>query len=594
MALQWKTVLGRLFLGIAVSSFPIPTVLAQRPTAPRLFPEDTLVYFRVDDSRDMQAKMQETTMGRLSADPQIQPIINEFFGSMSSSLEQVQQFLGVSFEEILRIPNGELALAVVPTETDPAICVLVEAKDELPALEILVSKAEEQITRAGAIRSTKKVGEIETVRYGDPNRQDRQFAYFIDSGVMVLCSRNDYLDKLAMSWTGNGTDSAKLADNRKFTTIMAQSVGVDGERPQLSFYIDPMAIVRQATKNSPQAAIISTFIPVLGVDGIQAIGGSMILRPKDFDSINHLHLLLASPRKGFLQVMRPKTGDTEPENWVNEDVATYFTINWDYVGTVNAIERIVNLFNEDGFFEEQVMKRADAFLGFSLRKELIEQINHRVSWIQAFEKPSRINSGSNLLGIHVKDGAKLRSETLPKLFEKLQSVSPMWQTTTIGDSLVYVMEIPVGADFPETMRAPTFCFTVIDNVLLATDSKQTLTDALMTKAGQNALLRDAVEFRVVKDRIKQQLKDRESSIIAYQRPDESLRTFYDLAADPKNKDRLKGLSENNPFFQALYKALDRHRLPPFEVISKYLAPSGSFVTEDETGLHMTSFGMRRE
>ncbi len=105
---------------------------------------------------------------------------------------------------------------------------------------------------------------------------------------------------------------------------------------------------------------------------------------------------------------------------------------------------------------------------------------------------------------------------------------------------------------------------------------------------------EAVEFKLVRDRIKKQLGDRETSIISYQRPDESIRLFYDLAADPANRDRLKEVSENNPFFKALSNSLERHKLPPFEVISKYLAPTGFFVYEDDSGIHATSFGLKRE
>jgi Protein of unknown function (DUF3352) len=566
-------------------------VRAERPTAPRLFPSDTLAYVRVDDSREMQSKMRETTMGRMTDDPQIKPIINEFYSSMSGVLQQVQQVLGVSFEEILSIPNGEVALAVVPTEEDPAICILLEAGDQLPAVEILLSKLEERITEQGAIRKTKKVGNIEIIMYEDPDSRSRQFGYFFDSGVFVACSKVAYIEKQALIWTGNGIDHKSLADNRKFTTIMSQCVGIAGERPHMSFYVDPMAIVRQATKGNSGAALFMTFIPVLGIDGIQGVGGSVILRPKDFDSISHLHLLLASPRKGFLQVMRPKTGDTEPENWVGEDVGTYMTMNWEVARTVGEVGKIVDLFNQEGFFANEVLKRGSTEVGVDLQKDIIDQINDRMSLAQVFIKPVRINSGSNLYCIHLKDGKKFSTDVLPKIYEKLSARSPRWTSSTLSDTVVYSLEIENPS---ETVRAPQVCFAVSENMLLMSDSKQALTDALLVQQGQKPLLKDSLEFRVVKDRIKEQQKDRDSSIITFQRPEESLRMFYDLAADPKNKDRIKALSENNPVMQALYNALDRHKLPPFEVISKYMSPAGSFVTEDDTGLHQTAFSMRRE
>jgi hypothetical protein len=70
--------------------------------------------------------------------------------------------------------------------------------------------------------------------------------------------------------------------------------------------------------------------------------------------------------------------------------------------------------------------------------------------------------------------------------------------------------------------------------------------------------------------------------------------FYDLAVDPENRKRLKSMSESNPFMAALSNALEKHKLPAFDVIARYLAPSGSFVVEDDSGLHQTSFTLRRD
>ncbi|MFO0924855.1 MAG: hypothetical protein U0905_20505, partial [Pirellulales bacterium] len=70
--------------------------------------------------------------------------------------------------------------------------------------------------------------------------------------------------------------------------------------------------------------------------------------------------------------------------------------------------------------------------------------------------------------------------------------------------------------------------------------------------------------------------------------------FYDLASDPNNKARLKEMSENNPMFKVLSNVLERHKLPSFDVVAKYLAPSGSFVYEDESGIHATGFSLRRD
>ncbi|MFH1266305.1 MAG: hypothetical protein ABIK89_11305 [Planctomycetota bacterium] len=58
--------------------------------------------------------------------------------------------------------------------------------------------------------------------------------------------------------------------------------------------------------------------------------------------------------------------------------------------------------------------------------------------------------------------------------------------------------------------------------------------------------------------------------------------------------QLRQGTENNPFLKTLDTALEENPLPPFAVIQRYLAPGGAMLVDDETGLHYTSFSLRRK
>ena len=68
--------------------------------------------------------------------------------------------------------------------------------------------------------------------------------------------------------------------------------------------------------------------------------------------------------------------------------------------------------------------------------------------------------------------------------------------------------------------------------------------------------------------------------------------MYDLAT---SEDVRKSLSDPkaNEFFKTLDEALKKNPLPPYAVISQYLAPPGRVLVNEETGLHYVSFGLRR-
>jgi hypothetical protein len=130
--------------------------------------------------------------------------------------------------------------------------------------------------------------------------------------------------------------------------------------------------------------------------------------------------------------------------------------------------------------------------------------------------------------------------------------------------------------------------------LLISDSLATLEHAVKVYEEGENLLSESIEYKLIRDKIKEQLKGQEFSTMSYQRPDEQLRLFYDLASDPQNIERLESMSQNNPFFGALVKTLKGRKLPPFEKIAKYMVPSGAYLTEEESGLHYTTFSLKRD
>jgi hypothetical protein len=560
--------------------------LGQRPTAPRLFPNKTMAYIRVDDTRELKDKMSQTASGKLLEDPEIKPIIGDLYNGIAQFAQGMQQEIGVNLDELLSIPNGELAFALVATKEDPVPCILIEAGDEIPAVQLMLDKAEGRIAARGGERTIKTVGRIDITQLGS----GRQFAYFIDSGVFVA-STSTYIETLAQIWQGSGIDHTPLADNRNFTDILSRCVGTEGERPQISFFVDPIAIARESLKRSPSSFIALTAMKTLGLDGIKGVGGSVILGTNEFDSIVHFHILLDTNRQGVLRALRPKSGATDPELWVDDSVVSYMTINWDVQRTVKAVEEIANTFGGENFFEDNFIKNASRALNLDFRKEILEQMNDRVTMAQVVLPDKRINSQSNVFGIHVKDADQVKTYVLPKLFEAARRTDSRWTSKQTGDYTIYYQDRRISS---ETLRAPRPAFTIAGNHVILSDALESVERALTVYEGGEDLLADSIEYKLIRDKIKEQLKGAEFSTMAYQRPDEQLRLFYDLANDPANMDRMEEMSATNPIFVPLVSALKGRKLPPFEKISKYMVPSGAFLTEEENGLHYTAFSLKRE
>lgn len=581
-------------------------------TAPQLFPEKTLAYLRVDNVKELKEAFSRSSLGKLSSDDQIRPILAEFYGSLVNSTDVIRENLGLNLDELLSIPTGELAIAMLPSDAQPSrqqgdsdeqptpsrrggnrpsLAIMMDAGDEISGVQVVLDRVLTAVSER-MTHEEKKLGSLTLHLFSNPERAREQFGYFIDQGVFIACSDLVGLERLATRWSGGPVDWPTLADNRRFTTIMSRCVGTQGERPQISFYADPLAFFRQVVPASAGTGVVLAMLPTLGLNDIEAIGGSTIIAPPDFDSISHFHLLLGSPRRAVLALVRPKSGSTTPEDWVPASVSSYSTINWDIASTLQGIEQLYDQFQFPGAMQQQVFNRLSQRLQLDFKKDILQSLEGRLTMVQGTVRPIRLNSASNVYAIRVKNPDYFSKNVLPKLMDLVRQRQDV-STENFGRYQVQVFT-PERMQESPTLRQPEICVTMINDYLVISDSRFMMTEVTSSLNSPEDRLSQALEFQLIFDRIKAQLQDKESSALFYSRPEESLQMFYELARDPANRDRLRQVSADNGFFKALLAALDNHKLPDFSVIAKYLAPSGGFMVEEENGLHYTSFTLRRE
>ena len=115
-----------------------------------------------------------------------------------------------------------------------------------------------------------------------------------------------------------------------------------------------------------------------------------------------------------------------------------------------------------------------------------------------------------------------------------------------------------------------------------------------SKSNPGSSLAEDLEYQLVISRLSRQPGGSNPSMIAFSRPEEQFRLWYEIATADSSRARLTEASVGNPVFQTLEKALGDNPLPPFSTLAKYLAPAGGIVTDEATGIHYIAFGMRRE
>ena len=75
--------------------------------------------------------------------------------------------------------------------------------------------------------------------------------------------------------------------------------------------------------------------------------------------------------------------------------------------------------------------------------------------------------------------------------------------------------------------------------------------------------------------------------VTFTRPAEQYRSLYETIRDGKAAESFPGMDD-------FFAKVDFSKLPPFEVVEKYLAPTGGSWVGDENGVMMHTFSLKAE
>lgn len=572
-------------------------VLADRPIAPKLLPEQTVAYFRIANMPDLQSKFKETTTGRMAQDEKLKPLLGQLWQSLVDAFKQVEDRVGAPLNDLLAIPQGEVCIAVVaPTEGTPQLIAWLDCGDRILTMQKLLDRGQEALVNQGATRTSEVVGDVELVIHETPGRGQRKIAYFIKENTVVLSSDAVLAKQLLAMWNGQQEkDTMTLADNRKFTSIMSRSMGGKGEEPQVTWFADPIEIIRRGGRGNAGAQTGLFIIQGLGLDGLKGLGGSLLFATEEFDGVFHTHILLDNPRKGVIEALALESGEVTPEPWAPNDAASYTTMNWNVSKTYNEVVRLFELFNGGaGVWKSNVLQPITERFGVDLEKDVIQGVAGRFTMLTWIEKPARINSQTTLFGIKLKDAAASR-----KVLEQVVQKFPEQLTKKSYGGVTYYQGNPPQNPNrpnvnPELIRIAEGCIAIMDDYLVLTDSTKLLQQVIVTKSDTSRNLATELDFKIIASKIQRQLGDAQAGMISFNRPEEAFRQIYDLATSESMRGALKGQAENNSFFRSIDTALNDNPLPPFSIFAQYLAPGGALVTSDETGFHYMAFGLRRD
>jgi hypothetical protein len=618
------------FAGALVAGLSLASVAAARPSALKLFPEETLLLVRTPSVGDLFERFRDTQTGRMVRDPQLAPFVERLYGSAGDLYaEKVAEQLGVSWEELKELPRAEFAFAIVARRDHlPAFVLLIDQGDEPSVAKKLLDNTLARLKEDGGEMTTQTIEgqEITIVREGD--NQDHTVGLFEKDRTIVAATDPGLIREILLRWNADeggastSTDVAtddtetteaaasddaansdesstddeprqysgrSLAQNSKFVTILRHCRRANDPPPNIILFVDPLGLILQFNRENTGMTVARATFPALGINGISAVGATMTFSTGRYESLSHFHLLLDNPRAGVLQVIAFEPGDTTQQPFVAADIESFFTWNWNVRTSFDVIRSLIDRFQYEGATDKFVTNEINEKQGIDFEHEIIDNVAGRFSWMIGYERPARLQGQQNTFAIQVVDEEQAR-KTLTKFVEKYPE---RLEERQFGDVKYYAMVI----EWPEEMRESppnSPCFAVFDGYFFFGSSCQLLEHAIAARDGTVDRLADQPAYMQLAAEVQQEAPGVTPSLILYSRFEESIRQWYDLLHEPKTREYLEEHAEGNPFFAALAESMAANELPPFDVLQQYTLPGVSVLYDTDTGFHGISFVTRDE
>ncbi|MGB7345272.1 MAG: DUF3352 domain-containing protein [Pirellulaceae bacterium] len=618
------------FVTVVISPLASLPLVAQEkeikviPGAPRLLPEDAFLYARLDSAQDFRDDLENSSMGKMLNDPKLKPLASDVYSTFRDLFEQISDEVGVTLDELLAIPHGQVAAALIPgqiaeenenlqpedesDDSEQAIqrrlrrkrreqnsfagVFIIDAGDNVDKLQAIVDRLERRmVDHDGYVRRVKEVHKTDVVRLLPPRTGRPEIEYFERDKTIVFGIGHRTAQDVLDQWEGE-SELPSLADSNNFTSVMSRCIGAESTRPQLTFYVDPYHIAERIVKRSGSmgAAMVWPMVQNLGFERFRGIGGSSFRGGDVFEDISHLHILIDPPRDGLLGVLRPDTGDSTPPKWVPKDVTTYTSIYWDIEQTYENAGKILETFQGadalQKFVEDPTKKRT----GVDVPKDIVGNLTGRMIRTTWIEPPARINSQASAHGLELVDAtaAKATIATMRERFPNAMTAE------TIGGNVVYFFRDSGRNRIPEGFRKPEPCIMVMGKWLIQSDSRSLIERITRANSGAISGLVTVPEYELVSSELGGKLDGEKPFMVSFMRGADFLRQFYTIAGDEGTRKFFRGQAERNPNAGRFADVLQRNEFPPFEEFEKYFAPSGVFAYDSPDGIHFGSFTLKAD
>lgn len=540
---------------------------AEKTAGEAWLPRETLVFFSIGNVPEFKQKYDKSSMGELLREPQLKPFLSDMEKKFDEASAEMEKEVGVSLMELVGLPQGDLTFALVEKPAQKlAIVLALEFGESKATMDKLLKKMDEALEKEQAEHTTEEINKVNiqiyTLKNPEPDNPFKTITYFTTNTHFVMSTELEALKDVVERWDGNSTDN--LAINDQFKYIQSQCKVESGD-PLVKWYVNPIGLIQSgismAQTQFPQAGMAAGFLPLFGVDGWKGWGGSMDLDEGEFEAISNSFVYADNPR-GVLGLFLFPADQLAPPKWVPAEIGTYMAANWSILGAYTSIESMVDSFQGRGATARFLDSVADQGPMIHPKKDLIDHMDGRIHLLQSELKETGEGAPPTpqvMVAFGLKDAEKMKKT----LAQAAKSGNANLETREFNGETIY--------EFGSPDNDQLMAMVVTAGQLVVTNDTPLLQGMMRGESSRTSLV-DSDDYKKIA-----KFFPSKTSMLSFQRSDTQMKTYYDL---------LKNSDSN-------WEGIDVSKLPPFEVISKYLQPSGGYTVPDKKGAKSVNFSLKR-
>ena len=533
----------------------------------KLLPKDTLAFFTIADVPEFRKKWDKTSVGQMLHDPQLKPFLDDIEKKIDEASKNMENETGVSISDLLELPQGELTVALL--EKPPrklSFVFMLEFGKNQATIDKLLKKMHEGLEKEQAEHTKEEIEEVTvhtyTLKNPEPDNPFKTITYFTDESFLVFSSEIEALKEVLERWEGDSDDS--LAQNEQFKYIQSQCEPKSGE-PIVKWYVNPIGLINSgitmAQASIPQAGLAAAFLPMFGVDGWKGWGGTMDFDEGEFEGVSNSFIYAENP-KGLMGILLFPETQLAPPKWVPADIGSYSAANWNIGGAYTSIETLVDSFQGRGATGRFLDQLAEQGPMIHAKKDIIDHLDGKIHILQSETKDNddAPPTPQVMAAFGLKDAAKMKKT----LSAAAKSGGSNLETREFNGETIYEMITPNSDQ--------SVSFTVTEGQLVITNDTPLLEGMMRGQNGGRAALIDSAEYKKIAKYFPSK-----TSMVSFQRSEAQFKTYYNLLRKSDN----------------VMDGVDVSKLPPFEAISKYFQPSGSYTIPNKKGAKSVAYSLKR-